>query len=327
MKKNNSLVIGVAALLVLCLAYIGIGQLGDKAEEKKEKQAAAEIPYMTDFTSVVGIAYDYEGEDISFTKDGDVWSYDGDSEFPVIQSKVENTADTVRKLEAVRKLEGGDGLAAYGLDQPVRRITVTPGEGEAKTILLGDMTEDGDFYAVIDGEETPWLISSVLYDKTSYSLEEYLKLEEFPDVEGTDIRSITVTEDGETEHYVKKTVDEAEGSIAWYKDSADSEENKLADNSALNVLADSLSSLKVSSCANYKVTEEELAGYGLDDPQVVLSYVYEKNGKEETFTLSVGGLNEDQTSYYTRTEVSKNVNEIPKADIDKCLNVDEEAGE
>ena len=73
---------------------------------------------------------------------------------------------------------------------------------------------------------------------------------------------------------------------------------------------------------NYKVTDEELAGYGLDHPQAVLSYTYEKDGEDKTFSLSVGNPGEDGTTYYTRTEDSKYVNEIDKTALDQCITAD-----
>ncbi len=249
------------------------------------------------------------------------WNYDGDDLFPVKQAEVDAIASTVSKLEALRKLDGGDSLRAYGLDQPIRRITAAAEDGTKSVILLGNATGDGDYYAALEGQDTPYLISSALYNETSTGLNDLMALEEFPAVSGADINTITVTKAGSSEFYVKKKLDDKDGTIEWYRDSADQPDNKLSDNSGLNVLADSLSSLKVKSCPNYKAQENELAGYGLDQPAAVITYTYDKNGSEETFTLSIGSLNSDSNCYYTRTENSSNINEIDKASIDKCLTV------
>ena len=45
---------------------------------------------------------------------------------------------------------------------------------------------------------------------------------------------ITIEKNGVSEHYVKKTLDE-DGTIAWYRGSDDTEDNKLPDNAALNL--------------------------------------------------------------------------------------------
>ena len=321
MKKKRGLLYGIAALAVLCVVYVGVGQYMNRSQEQAKEKKEGEMVYLTDLSNISSLSYDFDGQELSFTKKEGKWNYDGDDLFPVKQAEVDAIASTVSKLEALRKLEGGDSLSAYGLDQPIRRITAAAEDGTKSVILLGNATGDGDYYAALEGQDTPYLISSTLYNETSTGLNDLMALEEFPAVSGADINTITVTKAGSSEFYVKKKLDDKDGTIEWYRDSADQPDNKLSDNSGLNVLADSLSSLKVKSCPNYKVQENELAGYGLDQPAAVITYTYDKNGSEETFTLSIGSLNSDSSCYYTRTENSSNINEIDKASIDKCLTV------
>ncbi|MDR1769179.1 MAG: DUF4340 domain-containing protein [Hungatella sp.] len=321
MKKKRGLLYGIAALAVLCVVYVGVGQYMNRSQEQAKEKKEGEMVYLTDLSNISSLSYDFDGQELSFTKKEGKWNYDGDDLFPVKQAEVDAIASTVSKLEALRKLEGGDSLSAYGLDQPIRRITAAAEDGTKSVILLGNATGDGDYYAALEGQDTPYLISSALYNETSTGLNDLMALEEFPAVSGADINTITVTKAGSSEFYVKKKLDDKDGTIEWYRDSADQPDNKLSDNSGLNVLADSLSSLKVKSCPNYKVQENELAGYGLDQPAAVITYTYDKNGSEETFTLSIGSLNSDSSCYYTRTESYSNINEIDKASIDKCLTV------
>ncbi|GLC80306.1 DUF4340 domain-containing protein [Lacrimispora brassicae] len=321
MKKKRGLLYGIAALAALCVIYGGVGRYMTRSQEQEEQKKEEDKVYLTGLSNVSFVSYDLNGQELSFTKKDGKWKYDGDDLFPVKQAEVDSIASTVSKLEALRKLEGGESLSAYGLDQPIRKITADTEDGTRTVIILGNATGDGDYYAAVEGQGTPYLISSTLYNETSSGLTELMALEEFPAVSGTDINSITVTKEGSSEHYIKKKADDKAGTVEWYRDSADSPDNKLSDNSGLNVLADSLSSLKVKSCPNYKVQEEELAGYGLEQPDAVITYNYDKNGSEETFTLSIGSLNSDSSGYYTRTVNSSNVNEIEKAAIDKCLTV------
>ncbi|MEY8355684.1 DUF4340 domain-containing protein [Lachnospiraceae bacterium 54-53] len=320
--KKNGLLFGAAGLALLCVIYGGVIQYMDRAQEKAEQKEKEAKVYMTDLPEVSAVSYDYDGKELSFTKTDGTWKYEEDELFPVKQAKLDSLASSVSKLEALRKLEGGDSFSAYGLENPVRKISVASKDGTKTEILLGNTTGDGDYYAMIQGEDTPYLISSSLYTETDSGLDDLMELEEFPAVAGTDIQSITITKADVTEHYVKKKLDDEAGTIEWYRDNTDSPDNKLSDNSGLNVLADSLSSLKVKSCADYKAEESGMARYGLDKPTAVITYTYDKNGSEETFTLSVGSLNEDSSCYYSRTDNSSYVNEIEKALIDKCLTVD-----
>jgi hypothetical protein len=325
MKKKKGIFYGACTLILLCALYIGVNFYLDGSEKKENEKKEADKAYVTDISDVQALSYENNGQELSFTKKDGVWKYDSDDRFPVKQAQLEAMASTASKLEALRKLDGADALSAYGLDQPIRKVEVTAGDGKKSVILLGNGTEDGNYYAIIQGENTPYLISSSLYSETDGGLDDVIALEEFPAIQGTDIKTITVTQNGTSSHFVKKKVDEKSDkndAIEWYKDSADSESNKLKDNSPLNVLADSLSGLKVKSCADYKAEESQLGSYGLDKPVAEITYTYEKNGKDETFHLSIGSLSQDSTDYYTRTENSSNINEIDKASVDKCLNVD-----
>lgn len=320
-KKKYGLIAGCAILIVLCIVYVGVGKYMDRFREEKSRQEEEKKIYMTDFSDVTAVAYDNDGNVLSFTKADNQWKYDGDGKFPVNASRMDSLAGTVKKLSAVRKLEGGDDLPAYGLDTPLRRVKVTGENGDSQTILIGTKTDSGDYYAAIDGQNIPYLISSSLFDETAYGLEDMMEPEKFPAISGTDIETITIDRDGVRQHYVKKKPDD-QGTIAWYRESDASEDNKLPDNSALNALADSLSSLAIKRCENYKVTDSDLPGYGLDHPAAVLTYTYQQGDKDQTFSLDVGKLNKDQTNYYTRTKDSNYVNEIDKASLDKCMKAD-----
>lgn len=324
MKKKNGLVFGVGVLVLLCAVYAGVGQYLDHSSKKKKQQDEASKITMTELPKIQSLSYEYKGKELSFTKKEDTWKYDGDDKFPVKQMKLDSLASTVSKIPAIRKLQGGDRLSAYGLDQPIRKINATDENHKTTVILLGNGTEDGNYYAVVKGEDTPYLIDSNLFTETDCGLDDYLALEEFPSIEGKDIQSITIEKDGSKEHYVKKKLDDEKETIEWYRDSADTKNNKVEDNSGLNVLADSLSSLTIKKCSNYKVQDSELGKYGLTNPAEVITYVYEKNGKEDTFSISIGSLNEDSSCYFTRTNNSPYINEIEKAAIDKCRKVNGE---
>lgn len=297
MAKKKGMIRGTGALAVLCLIYAGVVWYTDTSQEKIKQQAELEKIYVTDLPAIKAISYDYDGTELSFTKNGDSWNYDGDPQFPVLQSKISAIAETSAKLPAIRMLEDGDGPEAYGLSQPARKVTVTAEDESTQSILIGSATEDGNYYARLDSQDTVYLISSKLFDETSYGLNEVMELEQFPIISGTNIRNITMERDGEAKDYMQ------------------------SDSEKLDALAASLSGLAVKSCVNYKVTEAELSRYGLELPEMIITYTYNANGVEETLSLSVGSMNEDGTGYYTKKEGSKMVNVIDKAMIDECADL------
>lgn len=324
--RNRGLMTGTAVIAAFCLVYAGVALYSDHSEKKAKESLEAEKIYMTDLSDVKTISYQINGTELSFTKEGETWYYDGDKDFPLQQSKLSILSDNVKKLEAVRKLDGGDEFAAYGLDEPVRVVKAASSDGGSVTINLGKTTDDGNYYAVKEGDTTAYLIGPSLFDETSYVLEDLIALEEFPAITGTDIQEIHITKDGNTWNYRKQQEDSAD-TVVWYQATDHKESTKLESNSQLNVLADTISGFAFSGFADYKAADESLALYGLLNPTAKISYRYLKNGEEQSLTLSIGGLNEDGTSYYTRMNDSSAVNEIDKNTIDKCFLINGEITE
>ena len=132
MKKNYGLLTGCLVVAVLGVIYAGVGAYQAHTKEKEQQQAENEKIYMTNFSEIKAVSYDNDGNVLAFTKDGDSWTYDGDDQFPVNTTRMDSLAGTVKKLPAVRRLEGGDDLAAYGLDTPLRRV---PGSADGGTTV------------------------------------------------------------------------------------------------------------------------------------------------------------------------------------------------
>ena len=120
---------------------------------------------------------------------------------------------------------------------------------------------------------------------------------------------------------MKKEVD-GQGNIAWYRDAADTEANRLPDNSQLNNLAQAVSGLSIRSCVNYSATDEELGSYGLETPVMTLTWTCRKDGKDITTTLLIGSMNPEGTGYYVKLKDSKAVNLAGKENVDKVLNAE-----
>ena len=152
-------------------------------------------------------------------------------------------------------------------------------------------------------------------------LYDFIQTESLPTVSGADIRDITVTKEETASHFVKKEVD-GQGNIAWYRDAADTEANRLPDNSQLNNLAQAVSGLSIRSCVNYNATDEELGSYGLETPVMTLTWTCRKDGKDITTTLLIGSMNPEGTGYYVKLKDSKAVNLAGKENVDKVLNAE-----
>lgn len=222
-----------------------------------------------------------QGE-LSFTKAEDVWQYDGDDAFPADQEAVEDLAEQIGSLAAIRVIDDPEDLSAYGLDEPALQATVTAGDETAVTLLLGDVS-DSYCYAKRTDSDTVYTISSLTWESGGTTLT-LTKSE----------AETAGTENGDSSADASSSSESAEeAEPAW-------DVNGTAipsDNSAFTSLMAQLSSLAFDACYDYKGEADTLAACGLDTPVGVLTVTY---GEGETLTLTIGALDGTGDSYYAQ---------------------------
>ena len=331
-KKINPLVPAAVVLVVLCAAYGLITWNQHKKADALAGQTEDNQIYVTNLQGLTSISWEKDGQQgLAFKKEGDTWYYQSDKDCPIRQYTVTTLADTLARLSAGRQLETPDSLDSYGLNPPAVKFSITSEDGTSQTLMIGNQvagTGDtaagyastaAEYYACLEGGSQVYTIGNYLTETSGKGLYDFVETESLPYVAGTDIKEITVTRNGATRGFSKKTVD-ADNNIAWYKGSPDDEANRLPDNSDLNNLAEAISGLSIQSCTTYKATDEELGSYGLSTPDMTLSWTYEKGGDTGTVTLFIGSPNDEGTGYYTRMDDSRAINLISKDAVEKCLN-------
>lgn len=329
-KKVNALVPAAAVLVILCAAYGLITWHQHRKADELAGQAEDSQIYVTDIQGLTSISWEKDGQGLAFKKEGDTWYYQSDKDCPIRQYTVTTLADTLSRLTAERELETPDSLDSYGLNPDAVKFVMTSEDGTSRTLMIGNQvagTGDtaagyastaAEYYACLEGSGQVYTIGSYLAETSGKGLYDFVETESLPYVTGSDIKEITVTRNGTTSRFSKKTVD-ADNNIAWYKGSADNEADRLPDNAALNNLAEAISGLSIQSCTTYKATDEELGSYGLSTPAMTLSWTYEKGGDTGTVALSIGSPDDEGTGYYTRLDDSRAINLISKDAAEKCL--------
>lgn len=300
MTKQTKTLAALAAALVVCGgAYAALRVWNDRQAQIDD------TVYVTQLSDLTGLSLTNGQGELSFTKAEDVWQYDGDDAFPADQEAVEDLAEQVGSLAAIRVIDDPEDLSAYGLDEPALQVTVTAGDGTAVTLLLGDVS-DSYCYAKRTDSDTVYTVSTDLPENLeSLELLDLAAIPDFPDL-GTDTISsltwesggttltLTKTENGDSSADASSSSESAEGTEpAW-------DVNGTAipsDNSAFTSLMAQISSLAFDACYDYKGEAETLAECGLDTPVGVLTVTY---GEGETLTLTIGALDGTGDSYYAQ---------------------------
>ena len=308
MTKQTKTLAALAAALVVCGgAYAALRVWNDQQAQVDD------TVYVTQLSDFTALSFTNGQGELSFTKAEDAWQYDGDDAFPADQEAVEDLAEQVGSLAAIRVIDDPEDLSAYGLDEPTLQASVTAGDGTAVTLLLGDVS-DSYCYAKRTDSDTVYTVSTDLPENLeSLELLDLAAIPGFPDL-GTDTISSLTWESGGTTLTLTKAEAETAGTESGDSSadaSSSSEEsaegaepawdvNGMAipsDNSAFTSLMAQISSLAFDACYDYKGEADTLAECGLDTPVGVLTVTY---GEGETLTLTIGALDGTGDSYYAQ---------------------------
>ncbi len=328
MTKQTKTLAALAAALVVCGgAYAALRVWND------QQAAVDDTVYVTQLSDFTALSFTNAQGELSFTKAEDAWQYDGDASFPADQEAVEDLAEQVGSLAAIRVIDDPEDLSAYGLDEPTLQASVTAGDGTAVTLLLGDVS-DSYCYAKRTDSDTVYTVSTDLPENLeSLELLDLAAIPGFPDL-GTDTISSLTWESGGTTLTLTKTETETAGaesgdSSADASSSSESvEETEPAwdvngtaipsDNSAFTSLMAQISSLAFDACYDYKGEADTLAECGLDTPVGVLAVTY---GEGETLTLTIGALDGTGDSYYAQLSDDQAVYLLSADSVDTIISL------
>ena len=328
MTKQTKTLAALAAALVVCGgAYAALRVWNDQQAQVDD------TVYVTQLSDFTALSFTNAQGELSFTKVEDAWQYDGDASFPADQEAVEDLAEQVGSLAAIRVIDDPEDLSAYGLDEPALQASVTAGDGTAVTLLLGDVS-DSYCYAKRTDSDTVYTISTDLPENLeSLELLDLAAIPDFPDL-GTDTISSLTWESGGTTLTLTKAEAETAGtesgdSSADASSSPESAEGTEpawdvngtaipSDNSTFTSLMAQLSSLAFDACYDYKGEADTLAEWGLDTPVGVLTVTY---GESETLTLTIGALDGTGDSYYAQLSGDPGVYLLSADSVDALISL------
>lgn len=331
MKRFKKIYVLLGVLAVVCLATIGVMQI----EEQKEKiKNTEEVILSVPADSVSELSWEYGSETFGFHKmeehsieeeqsteekdsmeeelsenvSEEKWLYDADEAFPVDEGQIGRLLEQFEEFGAAFIIEEVEDYGQYGLEEPICTIHLTT-EEQSYDILLGNYSNmDSQRYVSI-GDGNVYLVKNDPMDYFDVTISDMIKHDETPSFDkvtsiqfaGSEGYNITYEEES-TETYCAEDV--------YF--TKDGEKTLPLDTTRVEDYLRNISGLNLTDYVTYNATEEELADFGLNNPELTVSVDYsseDENGEEvsDTFVLSVSRSAEDKAA--AKKEIEEDTNE------------------
>ena len=263
MKRQKKLAILTGALVVVCAAaWTAVGTEKHKEKIENSDEVILEIPKDT----VTSLAWEHDGKKLAFHKDEN-WIYDEDDAFPVSEKMINRLLENFVEFGVSFKIEDAEDLSQYGLDDPECTIELKT-DDNTYDISLGDFSAmDSERYVSI-GDGNVYLVKTDPMDEFNVELKDMIQNDKIPSYKtaekitftGEDSYTVTRDEDDDTDTYRDDDIFFAE---------RDGKKVPL-DTGSVNGYLNRLSGVSMAEYVTYKATDEEIAKYGLDDPEVTI---------------------------------------------------------
>lgn len=286
MKKAKKIYALLGVLLVIC----GAAFLISRQEERKEKIKNTDAVILTlDQGSVTALSWEYGETALAFHKE-EKWLYDEDEAFPVDEEKIAALLEQFEALGASFEIEEAEDISQYGLADPVCTIHITAGEQEYTVTLGAYSTMDEERYVSI-GDGKVYLVSHDPMEEYEIVLRDLIRQDEIPD-----LSEVTAIQFEGTQNY--KILQDEESTDSYCREDTYFTDKNPLDTALVEAYLNTVERVDLSEYVTYNVTEEELAEYGLADPEltVTVDYISEKEGEAsltETFALQLGRNKEE----------------------------------
>lgn len=316
--KKVFILLGIIA--VVCVATVIVTHI----EEKKEQiQNTDEVIISVDPDSVTSLAWEYESTSLSYSRN-DVWQWDEDAAFPVNEEKINDLLENFENFGAAFIIEDVEDFSQYGLDKPTCTIRFTAEEKEYEVVLGAYSTMDSQRYVSI-GDGNVYLVKTDPFDSYEIELSDTILHDVTPSFD----KLTKITFDG-AENYTITYEEESPATYCasdLYFTQKDGKTMPLDTYRVEDYCAD-ISLLSLNNYVSYNVSEEELAAWGLDTPELTVTVGYTVNDKDddgneietpETFVLHIGRNQEELTAKEeaeAAAAAAEEVGEEPETDPD-----------
>lgn len=284
MKRSKRLSVLLGVLLVVCAATVIV----TRTEEKKERiKASGEVVLEVSSEDVRSLSWEYGETSLAFHKD-ETWLYDGDEAFPVDEEKIHGLLEQFEAFGVSFVIEDVTDYSMYGLDDPVCIIRMATEDQSYEITLGGYSSMDSERYVSI-GDGNVYLAKNDPLDQFDTELKDMID-----DDEALSYDQVSQIKFEGAENY---SVFYEENSGAAYRadDVYFTEKGGKTlplDTDRIGSYLEGLTTLSLDNYVTYNVTDEALASYGLDRPELTVAVDYtrtEEDGsaRSDTYVLSI----------------------------------------
>lgn len=281
MNRSKKLYVLLGVLLVFCVLTFGVS----KYEEHKEKiKNSDEIIMELNSGDVTTLSWECGSKEFAFHKD-ETWLYDKDENFPVNEKKIGQLLEKFESFGVSFIIEDAEDLSQYGLDNPLCKINVGVGE-ETYEISVGDYSAMDEERYVSIGDGNVYLVKDDPLKSFDIELRDIIQNDEIPEFD-----SVTEIEFAGSENY--KAVYKEDNKVTYSKEDVyfvkEDEKELPLDPENVDSYLDVIRDLNLTDYVSYHATDDELKTYGLDEPDLDVTFQYlasdEESGEEKEGTV------------------------------------------
>lgn len=309
MKKYMTLILLLAAMS-LCLAGCGHGDK-EQAQELETDPAAEDVLAENNLVpaeSTISLLQYCDGSiTLRFTQDAETgtWRWVDEPAFPLDGSKVDEVLTALKELGQLQKIHTVGELDLYGLSDPQKYLTLKSETADGM-MYIGDQTEDGSWYASLEGYEDVYTIPDAFVQLLSRSIYDMAVLPALPAFTAENLLSVSV-ESGDDRVYMNQTNGQ------W---NSVSEQVTGRAEDVVNTLA----ALQVSKCFDYLPSQQALYLTGFSEPTATITVEYLNSvNVESTLSMTLGALRNAEEGYYVTFNDDSTIYLIPSTQVSPLL--------